>query len=81
MSEWQLQKLLGWLSRHEGLLESQIVASGLSKALNEAILRGWADITDIGVRERSGVPAAAYKITDKGRAALPAPAPSGSEQR
>ena len=66
----QVRKLLEWFSGHEGVLESQIVASGLSKALNDALIAGYADITDIGVKERSGVPAAAYKITPKGREAL-----------
>lgn len=39
------RKLMEWLARNEMLLESQIVGSGLSKALDDALVQGWAEIT------------------------------------
>ena len=40
------KKLLDWLRRSEGgmLLESQVVGSGLSKALNELLLKQLVDL-------------------------------------
>lgn len=54
------EKLAEWLrTAPEGvLLESQVVGSGLSAALNELLREGQADIIEHPtVRERSGIPA------------------------
>lgn len=55
-------------------LDSQIVGSGLSRQLDEALRRGWVDLADAGVKERTAlgisIPAAAYGISSAGRAAL-----------
>lgn len=69
----KIRKLLEWMDG-KVVLESQIVSSGLSRPLNEALINGWANLTDTSVKERSGVPAAAYTITPKGKAALSASA-------
>lgn len=62
------KKLLDWLSRSSPLLESQVVCSGMSKALNVLLLHGYADMGEHPtVKEQSGVPAASVSITEKGR--------------
>jgi hypothetical protein len=40
----KVRKLIEWLARTSPLLESQIIASGLSSALNEALRDGLADM-------------------------------------
>jgi hypothetical protein len=63
----KVRKLLAWLERSSPLLESQIVGSGLSGALNDALRDGLADMgAHPTVQERS-TPAAAVFITDAGR--------------
>lgn len=63
-------KLLLWLQRKSPLLESQIVGSGLSAALNSSLMSGWADmIPHPSVREH-GAPAAGVIITEKGKTAI-----------
>jgi hypothetical protein len=63
------RRLLEWLLR-SSVLESQIVASGLSAALNSLLRSGFADIiADHSVKDK-GVLVASAVITDKGRAAL-----------
>jgi hypothetical protein len=67
----KVRKLVEWLARTSPLLESQVVASGLSRALNEALLDGLATMGEHPtVKERSGVPAAAVWITEDGRRAI-----------
>jgi hypothetical protein len=52
------RKLLEWLDRTSPLLETQIVASGSSGALNEALRYRLVDMgAHPTVRERRGVPA------------------------
>ncbi|HYF34541.1 MAG TPA: hypothetical protein VD994_04565 [Prosthecobacter sp.] len=65
----KVRRLLEWLDR-AALLESQIVGSGLSGALNEALVNGWVELADVGIKERSGIPATAFAISQKGREAL-----------
>jgi hypothetical protein len=70
MMDKKLNRLLNWLADKEHVLESQIVASGLNAALNQALTKGLADMTaHPTVRER-GVPAAAVLITNAGKAAI-----------
>jgi hypothetical protein len=62
------KRLLEWLARASPVLESQIVSSGLSNALNGLLATGWADmIAHETVKDRDGAPAAAVIITEKGR--------------
>jgi hypothetical protein len=62
-----------WLDPTSPLLETQIVASGLSGALNEALRDRLADMgAHPTVRER-GIPAAAVWITETGRKAIASP--------
>lgn len=60
------QKLLDWLGRVEGnmLLESQVVGSGLSAALNELLLAGKVTIEPHPTVREGGsrVPAAAVVL-------------------
>jgi hypothetical protein len=53
-------------------LESQVVGSGLSAALNDALLAGWCDMQPSAtVKEGDGrYPATECTITTEGRAAL-----------
>lgn len=65
------RRLLEWLGRASPLLESQIVASALSKQLDVLLRLGYADIgAHPTVKDRGGVPAAAVTITEAGRSAL-----------
>ncbi len=62
-------RLLEWLERASPLLESQIVASDMSRQLNTLLVLGMADMgAHPTVKDRDGAPAAAVWITD--RAAL-----------
>lgn len=63
------RKLLEWLDSSQKL-ESQIVASGLSGALNDALAEGWCDMTGHPTVRERGVPAAVAFITTTGRRAL-----------
>jgi hypothetical protein len=63
-------KLLEWLGRSSPLLESQVVGSGMSKALNALLLHGYADMEAHPTVKEGRAPAAAVRITDKGRALL-----------
>jgi hypothetical protein len=59
------KRLLDWLERTEGrtLLESQVVASGLEKALVNLLLAGLADMdAHPTVKDRSGWPASAVML-------------------
>lgn len=59
------KRLLEWLQSVQGgtLLESQVVGSGLSGALNSLLLAGKVDMAEHPtVRERSGIPAAAVML-------------------
>jgi hypothetical protein len=68
------RKLLEWLGRTSPLLETQIVASGSSGALNEALRYRLVDMrAHPTVRERGGAPASAVWITDAGRKAIAGP--------
>jgi hypothetical protein len=61
------QRLLEWLGRVESrtLLESQVVASGMSAALNDLLLEGKVTlIAHPTVKERGGAPAAAVCLVD-----------------
>ncbi len=64
------RKLMEWLARNDMLLESQIVGSGLSKALDDALVQGWAEITAHPTVKDGKIPATAAFITTKGRSAL-----------
>jgi hypothetical protein len=66
------QKLLEWLRRSQDgmLLESQVVASGMSRTINDLILKGLVTIdAHPSVFERTSppVPAAAVVLTSLGR--------------
>ena len=66
------RKLLEWCSRTL-VLESQVVASGLSRALNELLLKGAVRMVDHPtVREGKSrlVPAAAVEATEAGKGLL-----------
>jgi hypothetical protein len=67
----KVARLLEFLSSGPKL-ESQVVGSGLSAALNDALLEGWCDMKrSATVKDRLGrFPAAECVITDAGRAAL-----------
>lgn len=68
------RKLLAWLKRSEGgmLLESQIVASGLSRAIDELILARLVTLDahpTVMERTTPPIPATAVVLTDAGKAA------------
>jgi hypothetical protein len=66
----KVRKLIEWLARTSPLLESQIIGSGLSGALNDALRDRLADMgAHPTVKERGGAPAAAVWITEAGRRA------------
>jgi hypothetical protein len=57
------QKLLEWIARvPTGVLESQITASGLSKALNDLLRAGRVDIVAHPTVKDGNAPAAAVVI-------------------
>ena len=59
------KRLLEWLQTTPSgtLLESQVVGSGLSGALNSLLLAGKVDMAEHPtVRERSGIPASAVVL-------------------
>lgn len=64
------RKLMEWLATNDMLLESQIVGSGLSSALNDALAQGWVELTAHPTVKDGKSPAAAAFITAKGLAAL-----------
>lgn len=58
------EKLLDWVTRSGPLLESQIVGSGMSKALNDLLMeRKVTMIPHPTVNDRGGVPAAAVALS------------------
>lgn len=60
------QKLLEWLGRVEGgmLLESQVTSSGMSRALNDLILKGLVTLVEHPtVRERTSLPGVVVPAT------------------
>lgn len=66
------RKLLEWCARTL-VLESQVVASGLSRALNELLIKGAVRLVDHPtVREGSSrlVPSAAVEATEAGKGML-----------
>jgi len=53
-------KLLAWVTRSGPILESQIVGSGMSRALNDLLIEGKVTIIPHPtVKEKGGAPAAA----------------------
>jgi hypothetical protein len=56
------KKLLEWLGRTGMLLESQIVGSGMSKALNDLLLEGKVDIVPHPTVKDGKAPAAAVVL-------------------
>jgi hypothetical protein len=65
-----LRKLLQWLDQASPLLESQVVESGLSRALDKALMRGFAEMGAHPTARERDMPAASVSITGAGRAAL-----------
>lgn len=63
-------KLLEWLGRSSPLLESQVVASGLSNQLNTLLIRNLADMGAHPTVRAGGAPAASVSITEGGREVL-----------
>lgn len=66
----KLQKLVAWVARTPGgVLESQIVGSGMSSTLNKALRAGLVDMTaHATVRDPSGAPAATVIRRIEGKA-------------
>jgi hypothetical protein len=73
------RKLLEWLLRTDGmLLESQVVASGMSRAIDDLILARLVTLeAHPTVKERTTppIPATAIVLTDAGRTQQPSMAP------
>ena len=61
----QEQRVLDWVTRHRlgVLLETQVTASGLSRALDGLLARGLLEMCERpDVRERGGIPAAGVRL-------------------
>lgn len=68
------RRLLEWL-KEKPKLEVQVRGSGLLEAAEDLRIAGLVErCDDESVRERDGLPAAALRLTDAGRAAFQLPA-------
>ncbi len=65
----KMETLLTWLSGGPKL-ESQVIGSGLSSTLDNALRMGWCDMQPSAAIKDGKVPAAECVITDRGRSAL-----------